>query len=688
MKRNLIAIAALVLCSVGMQAQIDRSKMPEPGPAPTINLEEPETFTLKNGLRVMVVEDSKLPRVNMILTMDNPPYSEGDNAGVSQLLSGLLGQGSTNIPKDQFNEEVDFLGARLNFHSSGASANTLSKFFPRVMELLAEGALNPNFIQEEFDTEKERVITGLRSMEKDVAANARQIRSALAFGTEHPYGEFATIESVEGVSLRDVENYYSNYFVPSNAYLVVIGDVDTKEVKKLAKKNFGDWKEKSLPAHQLPEVKNVAQTEINFVDFPNAVQSEIHVVNAIDLKMGDEDYFPVLIANQILGGGGEGRLFLNLREDKGYTYGAYSSTRDDKYAASFLAFASVRNEVTDSAVVAFLDELHRIRNERVSEVELENAKAKYTGNFVMALEQPSTVAQYALNIETEDLSADFYENYLQRINEVSAEDIQRVANEYILADRARIVVVGKGSEVADKLEGLSYNGTEIPVKYFNKYAEPVDKPQFKKEIDPSITVKTVYDQYIEAIGGREAVENIQSVYTIAQASIQGQQLDLEMKMTADGKSSNVVSMMGNVMSKQVFDGEKGFMVANGQKIPFDEAQTQAVKAESDPFPELSAYDTASLEGIETVGDEDAYVIAVSDDVKNYYSVNSGLKLQSIRTITQMGQTMTLPTVYSDYREVEGVQFPFSISQSMGPQSFVFEVSEIKINEGVSHEDFQ
>lgn len=688
MRKNILAIAVLFLSAIGVQAQIDRSQMPQPGPAPKINLEEPESFTLKNGLQVMVVEDSKLPRVNIILTMDNPPYAQGEKAGVSQLTSGLLGKGSTNISKDEFNEEVDFLGARLSFSSNGASANTLSKFFPRVMELMAEGALNPNFVKEEFDPEKERLITGLKSAEKDVASNARQIRSALAYGKNHPYGEFATIESVDGVNLQDVKEYYNNYFVPTNAYLVVIGDVDLKEVKKLAKKNFGKWKEKSLPEHKLPEVKNVAQTQINFVDFPNAVQSEIHVINSIDLTMDNQDYFPTLIANQILGGGGEGRLFLNLREDKGYTYGAYSSTRDDKYAGSFTASASVRNEVTDSAVVAFLDELHRIRNEQVSTEELENAKAKYTGNFVMALEQPSTVAQYALNIETEDLPDDFYENYLQKINEVSIQDIQHVAQKYFQTDNTRIVIVGKGSEVAEKLENFTYNGNKIPVKYFNKYADPVDKPEFKKEIDPSITVETVYEMYIEAIGGRETVENVQSVFTTAQANIQGQQLNLEMKMTADGKSSNTVSMMGNVMSKQVFDGQNGFVVANGQKIPFDEAQAEAAKAEADPFPELSATETASLEGIETVDDKDAYVIAVSEDMKNYYSVDSGLKIQSIRTITQMGQTITMPTVFSDYREVDGVLFPFSISQSMGPQSFVFEVSEIKINQGVSDEDFQ
>lgn len=688
MRKNIIAVAVMVLCSLGIQAQIDRSKMPEPGPAPTINIEKPETFSLKNGLKVMVVENHKLPRVNIVLTLDNPPHLEADKAGVGHLMGGLLGNGSENISKDEFNQEVDYLGARLNFSSSGASANTLSKFFPRVLELMAEGALNPEFDQEEFDAEKQRTIEGLKSNEKNVAANARKLRSALAYGLDHPYGEFATPESVEGLSLQDVENYYKNYFVPENAYLVVIGDVKTKDVKKLANKYFKKWKKSNVPSYELPEVANVAQTEINFIDFPNAVQSEIHVINTIELKKGDDDYFPVLIADQILGGGGEGRLFLNLREDKGYTYGAYSSTGDDKYVASFVATASVRNAVTDSAVVAFLDELYRIRDERVTDEELENAKAKYTGNFVMALEQPSTIAQYALNIETDNLPDDFYETYLQKINQVTADDIQRVAQKYFLADNARIVVAGKGSEVADKLEGFNYKGKQIPVKYFDNNGQPIDKPVFKKEIDPSITVQTVYDQYIEAIGGREAVEKVNTVYMLAQASVQGQQIDMEMKMTADGRSSTAVSMMGNVLSKQVYDGDSGFMVANGQRIPFNEDQTQAAKLSSHPFPELSVAENAALEGIESVGEEDAYVIAVSPDVKHYYSVESGLKLQTVTTVTQMGQTMTMPTLYSDYKEVEGVKFPFTVSQSMGPQSFVFEITEIQINEGVEDADFQ
>lgn len=687
MKNRLIAFAVLFLCSIGAEAQIDRSTPPEAGPAPKINLGKPDSFTLKNGLKVLVVENHKLPRVSMTLTMDNPPAAAGDKAGVSSLMGSLLGEGTRDIPKDEFNEEIDYLGANVNFFSRGASANSLSKYFPRILELVAKGALNPNFTEEEFNTEKERALENLRASEKDVSSNAQKIGTALAYGKGHPYGEFSTKETIEGLSLQDVKSYYQNYFVPQNAYLVVVGDVKTNEVKKLVNQHFKNWKKRDLPSQVLPPVSNVEQTQINFVDFPNAVQSEVQVMNTIELKKGDPDYFPVLVANKILGGGGEARLFLNLREDKGFTYGAYSSTGDDKYAARFVASASVRNAVTDSAVVAFLDEIHRIRNEKVSQEELENAKAKYTGDFVLALERPSTIAQYALNIETDKLPENFYETYLQKINAVTAEDIQRVAKKYYLADNARIVVVGKGSEVAEKLENFTYNGKEIPVKYFDKYANEIEKPEFNKAVDPNLTVESVFDRYIEAIGGQQAVEEINSVYMTAEADIQGQKLNLETKTTTGGKSSNIISVAGNVFQKQVFNGEEGFVVAQGQKIPFSDEQIAAAKAEANPFPENIA-ENAILKGIEQVEGKDAYAVAMNEGTTNYYDMESGLKVQSIKTVSQGGQTMTIPTLFSNYQEVDGVKFPFTISQSMGPQSFTFNVTDIKINEGITDADFE
>ncbi|APU68467.1 putative metallopeptidase, M16 family protein [Christiangramia flava JLT2011] len=686
MKKNIFAIALLLLASVGVNAQIDRSQMPEPGPAPKVNVEEPETFDLDNGLKVMVVENHKLPRVAMSLRFDNPPHVEGQKAGVSGITGDLLGTGTQNMSKDDFNEKVDFLGARLNFYSNGASANTLSKYFPEVLKLMADGILHPKFTQEEFDKSIARTEDFLKSSEKDVSYNARRVRSALAYGKNHPYGEFQTQETVKNLSLADVENYYKTWFSPANAYLVIVGDVDEDEVKDLVKGQFSSWKKSPVPAANVPAVSNVNQTEIDFIDMPNAVQSEIALVNTINLKKKDDDYFPILVANKILGGGGEARLFLNLREDKGYTYGAYSSTGNDKYAATFVASASVRNEVTDSSVVAFLDEIYKIRNEQVTASELARAKAKLTGDFVLSLEQPSTIANFAMEIETEDLDDDFYEEYLEKIDEVTAEDVQRVAKKYFLADNSRIVIAGKASDVLENLEKMTYNGKTIPVKFYNRFAEEVEKPVAKK-MDPSVSAETVFNKYIDAIGGREAVENVESVVMLASATIQGMALDLEMKRTKDGKLSQTISMNGNAMNQQVFNGESGYLMAQGQKMPYNEEQIEAAKGEANPFPELNVGD-ASVTGIEQVEGKDAYAVKLSDNTVNYYDTESGLKVKMVKTMSQGGQTMTIPTVYADYQEVKGVKFPFSLQQSMGPQSFEFKVSEIKVNEDVSEEDFK
>jgi predicted Zn-dependent peptidase len=214
-----------------MQAQ-DRTQ-PKPGPSPVIKIKKPEAFTLPNGLKVMVVENHKLPRVSFSLNIDNTPYAEGTKKGVADLTSSLIGNGSVKISKDAFNEEIDFLGADLNFYSSGASGSSLSKYSGRILELMAEGALNPKFTQEEFDKEKDKLIEGLKTQEKSVAAVAGRVQNVLAYGKNHPYGEFLSEETIKNVTLSDVENNYHTNFVPENAYLIIIGDVKFKETKKV-----------------------------------------------------------------------------------------------------------------------------------------------------------------------------------------------------------------------------------------------------------------------------------------------------------------------------------------------------------------------------------------------------------------------------------------------------------------------
>ena len=691
LQQKITAFIVLALVTIGVNAQLDRSQMPKPGPEPVINLEKPNEFQLKNGITVMVVENNKLPRVSYQLTIDNKPYKEGDKAGVASILSSMLGNGTTSISKEDFNEEVDFLGANINFSSSGGFGSSLVKYADRIVELMADATINPLLTEEEFNKEKDKLIESLKASAKSLDAIAGRVGSALSYGKDHVYGEYITEETVKNVTFQDVLDFYKIRFAPNNAYIVVVGDINAKTAKKQINKHFGKWENvdlKDLPAPKLTPSAETAQ--INFVDLPNATQSNISVTNNISLKQNDEDYFAALMANNILGGGGEGYLFKNLREDKGYTYGAYSSLRANRYGVSrFNASAKVRNAVTDSAVVEFLKEIKRIRTEPVEEQTLKNAKAKYVGNFVMALERPQTIANYALNIKRNNLPEDFYANYLENINKVSIEDVQRVANKYFEIDNARVVVVGKGADVLENLEKVG-----LPIKYYDKYANATEKPVFSKPLPEGLTATDVVKTYVLNIGGEAKLRAVNSTLTSADVTIVG--MPFKPKATIKQMAPNMYSMemsiegMGTVM-KQKFDGRSGYAEQQGRRIPMTDDDVSKRKAKKGLFPELYLVaEDISLESLTDVDGKDAYKIIVTNDGEKsvrYYAADSGLLIKTEETNEANGQSITSITEYSDYKEVDGVLMPQKMKVTSGPQVIEMTITSIKINEGVTAEDF-
>ena len=690
MKTKFYTILAFLFVTVSITAQIDRSQQPKPGPAPKISLEKPTEYELKNGLKILIVENHKLPRVSYNLTIDRDPIIEGDKAGVTSLLGSMLGNGTTNISKDDFNEEVDFLGARLNFGFSGGFASSLTKYSDRILQLLADAAMNPLLTSEEFDKEKDKLLEGLKSQAKSVDAVAGRVGGALSYGAEHPYGEFVTEETVNSVSFDDIQSYFTKYFGPNDAYLVVIGDVNTKEVYKRIKKYFGKWKKASDISSFVPEAnQNVEALEINFVDMPNAVQSNISITSNVKLKMSDPDYHAVLIANKIFGGGFNSYLNMNLREANGWTYGARSSVGTDKYISRFSAGAAVRNAVTDSAIVETIKEIKRFQSEPVEASALANAKAKYVGDFVLALERPSTIAQYAISTKINELPEDFYATYLEKINAVSIEDVQRVANKYFTADNARFIVVGKGSEVVANLEKLG-----IPIKYFDKYANPTEKPEFSKPIPEGVTASSVMASYIEAIGGKAAVESVQTMLFNAEVTIEGAPFKptAVIKAMAPNKSSMEMSIagMGTIM-KQKFDGTTGYAEQQGMKQPMSEEDVAEQASQKGLFPEAHyTADEIELMSLSDLDGTDVYKIKVKgvSESFRYYDANSGLLLREEATEEAQGQSVTTITVHSDYRAVDGVMIPFGRKITAGPQVFGFNASEVVVNSGVTEADFK
>ncbi|MGG8497684.1 M16 family metallopeptidase [Tenacibaculum sp. TC6] len=682
MKTKILSIVTILFLSLTVSAQIDRTQQPKPGPAPKINIGTPKKFKLNNGLQVLVVENHKLPRVSATLTIDNPPVSYGNKKGVENLLSGMLGTGSTNTPKEKFDEEVDFLGANVSFWDEGARASSLAKYFPKVLKLMTDAAFNPVFSQEEFDKQMKQALDGIKSSKNSVSAIAGRVEGVLTYGKNHPFGEFTSEETLKNITLQDVKDLYNKSYKPNNAYLVIVGDVEFDKIKPQIETLFGAWEKGNIVAQTLPEVKNPETTEIDFINMPNAVQSELSIINSVDLKMGDKDYYAALLANQILGGGGTGRLYKNLREDKGYTYGSYSGIGASRYVSRFKASASVRNAVTDSAMVEAMKEINKIRYQKATQEELEIAKAKYIGSFVRNVENPNTIASYALNILTNNLPEDYYKNYLKNINAVTLNDIQNAAIKYFKGDKARIVITGKGIEVLKNLEKTA----DYKINYFDVNGNPTSKPEMSLPIPEGVTAEAVINNYYKAIGGADKVNAIKSLAINSEASIQGTPVSLVMKVAKPNKQASTVSVMGNVMQKSVFDGTKGYQEGRGQKKELSGEELEEAKNSSTPFPD-EAYKKGKLDRIELIDGNNAYVIKV-DKSEIFYDVKTGLKVKEEKTAKGPQGEIKIPVTFSDYKEVNGVKFPHKTTRAMGPMKIEFITKEIKINEGVSDADFQ
>ncbi|HLV42668.1 MAG TPA: pitrilysin family protein, partial [Brumimicrobium sp.] len=359
--KNIIIGLAVMLTSIFSYGQIDRSKAPVPGPAPEINLAHPIVFDLDNGMKVILSTNNKIPKVSFNLVMGSDPRLEGDKAGLSDLAGELLLSGTTNRTKDELDEEIDFIGAYLSASSSGFYLSVLNKHMEKGLDLMTDVMKNSNFPESEFTRIKKQYESGLTSIESNADAMAGNALRKTVFTDQHPYGEIMTEQTLKNIKLEDVSDFYKKQFTPAGSYLVIIGDITEDEAKKVANERFADWEggipyEKDYNMGKVPDGNKVI-----FVEREGAVQSVVSFAAPINMKPGDENQIGLSLLNNILGGGGFGsRLFANLREDKGYTYDVRSGVNVDRKGSYFSATGSFRNEVTDSAIVEYMNEFNRI----------------------------------------------------------------------------------------------------------------------------------------------------------------------------------------------------------------------------------------------------------------------------------------------------------------------------------------
>lgn len=698
MKKIIIVAVSILLLQQGFaQIKVDRSKPPKPGPAPIIAVKDPVIFTLANGMTILVVEDHKLPKVAASLYIDAGPVKEGGKAGLLDLMGGMLGEGTTTKPKDVFDKAVDLIGADVNLSASGGSANALTRYFDKAFILMADAIKNPSFPQASFDKLKSITITGLKSSEKSAPAIAARVNTALNFGKNTALGEFTTEESVKGLKLEDVKEAYKNNITPSRSYLTFVGDITPAQAKALATREFAGWSGKKLSLPVIPLVKNPAKTEIDFVDLPTAVQGELNLGNLINNPMNNPDYHALLLTNQILGGGAESKLFNNLREKHGFTYGSYSSIGSGRFQSMFNANAAVRTDKVDSAVEAMIHELLDMRDGKITKEELDVAKAKYNGSFALGLEDPARTATYARNILINGLPKNFYKTFLQKINNVNVADVQRVAKQYLNESNSRIVIVGNAGKILPKLMRLGY-----PIKKFDRNADPILEQATDKKVNE--TVKTtenisavaIVESYLKAIGGKEEVKKINTVSSVIGLDMMGRSFEgTEKKMNPNMQVAELKMGTMTVM-KSMFDGKKGFQQRGPQKKDFTEKEIREMMDDKGIIPQLfyitsTDYKTDYL-GTGKVENEDTYrlkVVMPSGRTSiQEYSVKTGLLLREETTAVQENTEVPTTIEYRNYKKFGTVLFPTEVTRTVGGQEIPLKYKDVKINEGVTETDFK
>ncbi len=686
------------LASTGMAPKIPlptgdiRSKAPMAGSAPMIQIGKSETFTLENGLTVILVENHKLPKVNYRLFVDNDPVLEKDAAGYLDMMGELLAKGTKTRTKAQINEQVDFLGASLGTDANGMTGSCLSKHTDKLLTIMSDVLLNPIFPAEELEKSKKRAESNLASQKDDAGAIARQVSSILRNGKDHPYGENMTDESLTKINLDQIKNHYSLYFKPNISYLVVTGDMTRAQVEKQAKQYFGKWAKGDVPKHNYGIPRAPEKTQVDLVHKAGAVQSVINITYPIDLQPGTPDVIRSRVTNSLLGGYFNSRLNSNLREGHGWTYGSGSSLNPDKLVGSFTASASVRNAVTDSSIIEILKEMRRLSDEKVGKDELQVVKNVMAGNFSRSLEEPGTVATFALNIARYKLPADYYEKYLAVLQSVTADEVQAMAKKYIHADHAHILVVGNKNDIADRIKQFSPEGK---INYYDAYGNSVKASN--ATVPAGLNADQVIEDYLNAIGGRANIAQIKDMQSSSTMQLRGPAFDIKTYQKSGSKYAVEISMNGQPMNKQLYDGSKGVLSAMGQTEAIEGQELNDLKEQA-IFCKEAIYKTGgyklSLKGIEELNGSNAYVLEVErpDGKKSteYYDTKTSLKVREVTSGKGMDGNPNIQTVdIGDYKAVTGIKLPHEMTVSGAmPVPFKVIVSEIKLNTGIDESIFK
>jgi predicted Zn-dependent peptidase len=430
-----------------------------------VKLPRPREAKLANGLTVLVLERHKLPTVAFTLWVKTGALADPkDLPGLAKATAEMLREGTTHRTSAQLAAEVDGLGASLmasaefGADTSTVSASGLSESVERLLELMSDVVLNPTFPSDEFAKYQKRQLAQIEEERSDPGFLAQERFHKVLYGDFAASIVSATPESLKAMATAQLKEFHDRYYVPNNALLGVVGDVQFDQVVSLIQKSFDGWKSHPVAPPDLGKISPPAPTKITLVDRPGSVQTNI-VTGDFAVRRADPDFIPLTVMNRVLGGGPSARLFLNLREKHGYTYGAYSYFTSDIYPGAWRANTEVRNAVTDASMHELMEEFKRIRTQPVPESELDEARHSLVARFALSLEQPVTLLDFWMTVNYFRLPQDYWDRYPEEVAKVSPEVVEKAAKKYVDLDHLQVVCVGDGQQIKDILK--KYGPVEV-----------------------------------------------------------------------------------------------------------------------------------------------------------------------------------------------------------------------------------
>jgi zinc protease len=562
-----------------------RKSAPAPLAPVAFNIPQPFQTTLPNGLKIVVFEDKKLPLVSFRLIFRSGDINDpADSTGLSSALASMLNEGTENYSSKQLAEEIERLGAHLaagaGSDNTTVSASSLTLYSSDILRLMQEIVLKPTFPEEELDLYRRNTIDGLKFQRSQANFLADEQVSRIIFGS-HPYSNVSPkAEDIEKITREKLVDFHVKTFIPNRAILIVVGDVEKDELIKEIEDKFGDWQSGKIDDFAFDSVPERAAKTLTIVDRKGSAQSNIVLANAA-IERNHEDYFRVLVMNQTLGAGASSRIFMNLREEKGYTYGAYSKFDMRRLAGAFEATAEVRTAVTGESLKEFFYELNRIRDEKVTEVELQDAKNFLTGVFPIRAETQEGLTNLIVQKQIYDLPDDYLETYRDKINEVTIEDVETAAKKYVQPENMAIVIVGDAEDILPQAKEYAADieifDTEGNAQDISNYGKTMEEPTISltgnwslkidfqgQEIPVSLKLEQTDGKLsgkLDSMLGEGKIENGKvsgnGFSAVATTEMQGQQLEISISGTLENDMLKGTLSAPMIPMPLDFSGAKG-----------------------------------------------------------------------------------------------------------------------------------